>query len=1255
MRKLKRGLSSLLVLVMLFSLLPAGALAVETEATGEGQQTSGQQPVDPAAVSEEETEEEPEITPIELPEDLYVEVGGEKVYLEPDEIATFSLLPLNYYSRTLNLNAYFPEELKAVSISDMMSMLSSSIPGGGEVAAWAKWGFYTMEGEYVNSRYDDDYTVVGEDKTIDLSYGANTSGYYNMELIIGKADQLNPNNIRLRLTVYVGEHYDLLDAEAYSVADPRQEIDVYYTNLYRERNGTELNIGVDPKDWKNGQEAYLGLRLGSAYSGLTARVYEGHYETEAAIEASSATEITSQIMNQSSLATTGGYRGDFGYNRDTEVTFVLKRGDKTAAVMPITLRMYENGMYVGPVYELYTQSGTAVTYDSSNNPEYDYNGGQTRLTFTLKSGYAANDTYYSRFSAHNPEDENYSNNGIQYIKKAVVGDYATEAQIPADSGDIKAQLFSDTGYAADYSNGVDFTIVDTEGTVWRYNIKTVEQVVTPVEPTLPSAARPLSPDTYFRSNGASGVQAYTMPYDADGYYYNGFQTVFLLNSDGSAVSGSIRPTFYTGTKVEVFAGENVDGMTASADKQESGVTEREFENGKVIQYSAAAENGSHLKNYWVTFVTKASGPKLFVNAINEESLWEEETEGGEKIPVRNVTLTETFGNHHDVFFANIGDATLTGLKVTLENAQNVALDEYWTIGETTSLAPFTTTRKTQSYGELPNVGKIRLVPAKDENGTPLSGAISGTLVIEANGQDTVRIKLTGSAGVPKITTDKVRDGVKYVHYSSLIQTNNMQGGDTVRFSVTGGRLPNGMRLKANGELYGVPTETGTFTFTATASGTSEGQSFSDSREYTFTISENTDTNVEMGNTDPSIGYPLLDRIQDQEIWTDGGNALTDQTMRSEGTFGEFMNVYLDGRRMTEGVHYDAEEGSTRITVRAQTFQSAGDGTHTISAEFRTGKSENGTMHRTAQNFTISGVGAGNWSSGGGSGSGSGGGSGSDSSDSKYSVSVSASAGGSVSSNVKTASQGDTVRLTVQPDEGYELGSLTVTGPRNKAITASRTANGQYTFRMPNGVVTISAEFVPVAVVPPTPAGKTPFTDIREDDWFFHAVETAYENGWMSGTSDTTFSPAGGTLRGMLVTVLYKLEGSPETEGSYFSDVPLNQYYAKAVSWAAEQGIVSGYGDGRFGPDAGITREQIVMILYTYAKYKGMDTSAQGDLEQFADLDRMSAEAREAMAWATAVGLISGKGDGILDPTGPATRAEMAALLVQFMSLMDNAQ
>lgn len=182
----------------------------------------------------------------------------------------------------------------------------------------------------------------------------------------------------------------------------------------------------------------------------------------------------------------------------------------------------------------------------------------------------------------------------------------------------------------------------------------------------------------------------------------------------------------------------------------------------------------------------------------------------------------------------------------------------------------------------------------------------------------------------------------------------------------------------------------------------------------------------------------------------------------------------------------------------------------------------------------------------------------------------------------------------------------------------------------------------------TPLGGAPFTDVPEDAWYKEAVDYVYANGLMSGTSATTFAPSTQLSRAMMVQILYNLEEQPVvTESAAFTDVAADVWYAGAVNWAAGEGIVSGYGNGRFGPDDLITREQMANMLYYYAQYKGYDVSASGELSSFTDGASTSSWAAEAVQWAVGSGLLSGKGSGVLDPRGTATRAEAASIFMRF--------
>ena len=180
-------------------------------------------------------------------------------------------------------------------------------------------------------------------------------------------------------------------------------------------------------------------------------------------------------------------------------------------------------------------------------------------------------------------------------------------------------------------------------------------------------------------------------------------------------------------------------------------------------------------------------------------------------------------------------------------------------------------------------------------------------------------------------------------------------------------------------------------------------------------------------------------------------------------------------------------------------------------------------------------------------------------------------------------------------------------------------------------------------------GVNPFTDVSEKDWFYGDVMFVYENGLMLGTSKTLFSPHGTATRGMMATILWRMEGSPVPKGkNSFTDVEAGKWYADAITWTAENGIFAGYGKDKFGPGDPITREQLAAIFYRYADYKGYDLTVKGNLDKFKDADKITDYAKTAMQWAVGSGLMKGKSGNLLDPQGTATRAEIAAMLHRFI-------
>lgn len=174
----------------------------------------------------------------------------------------------------------------------------------------------------------------------------------------------------------------------------------------------------------------------------------------------------------------------------------------------------------------------------------------------------------------------------------------------------------------------------------------------------------------------------------------------------------------------------------------------------------------------------------------------------------------------------------------------------------------------------------------------------------------------------------------------------------------------------------------------------------------------------------------------------------------------------------------------------------------------------------------------------------------------------------------------------------------------------------------------------------------PFSDVSAGDWFYDPVVWIYNEGLMTGTSTTTFEPNMSTTRAMIVAMLARLENVTDADSAGFTDVADGDWYATAVNWAASEGIVGGFGDGTFQPNAPITREQMASILYRYAEYKGLDVSARTDLSHYSD--QPSAWAEDVLSWAVAEGLLAGVTDDQLQPQGNATRAQVAAILERFL-------
>ena len=245
------------------------------------------------------------------------------------------------------------------------------------------------------------------------------------------------------------------------------------------------------------------------------------------------------------------------------------------------------------------------------------------------------------------------------------------------------------------------------------------------------------------------------------------------------------------------------------------------------------------------------------------------------------------------------------------------------------------------------------------------------------------------------------------------------------------------------------------------------------------------------------------------------------------------------------------------------------------------------------------------------------------------VSASTASNGKVSLDKSTSKKGDTVTVTVTPDAGYQLDKLTVTDAKGKTVDVTKKSDGKYTFTMPDNKVTITPTFSKIEDTKPS---KNGFDDVASSDWFADAVKYVSDKGLMSGTGSDKFAPSATTTRAMLMTVLARYAGEDTTGGA--------TWYEKGMNWAKAKGVSDGT-----NPNANITREQLVTMLYRYAG----SPKADGKLDSFSDSASVSSYAADAMQWAVANGIVNGS-NGKLNPQNNATRAEVAAILMRFCEM-----
>lgn len=876
---------------------------------------------------------------------MSLDIGGDTVTVYPqaktftdstdEQSAPVSLLPLEEKKLTVNLTDYTPVELTKVAIDKVFTNQEVTEQ---DYMMW-KYGFGS------SSTSDTYHISTLKDACMDLSVYTYWGSTTNWEIIVGEKDQLAADNIRYLINVQCTPSREWLSPVICRDDGTREEAHISDYEYYDPDYEGGRRMQVDFSGASSGKyfvSFQMNENVFTDRDDRVIRVYDGNYK-----ETELQNDITDRIWNVNMSNAGSGYEipSSGGENYDSSekwLTFVSynEQGGVTGC-LPVKIRFYRTSYTGISAYSL-RQSNTSyqsIVYDQEFSKSEDQ---VTELTYYLYKEYPANGSYIQQMS--------YKKDGMSDFSglSAYVGKYdsAVEAQ-NAGAQNIEAELFG-TGYAADYSSGVIFSIFkETQGQMQKhyYRIQTVTSEYSQNDSSLSS-------NTQVRFHGiknAAGedVPAYVTELYADSYGDNNYYMILAESQvNGQEVDLSkLALTFSKSDEVTLYAGEAANGTP-----EESGVSLHDFSQG-IVQFAAASEDGAHSQNYFIQVVKAIPGQaKLLINSLKDEASKTIEKDGV-IYTTREVMLDSYHFGRHDIVAANVGTVSMSALSVQLQS-DYLQLDEYWTLTGRHDLAGFTVTKTDANYGELPNLAKVRLT-AK-ENAEPGEYEF-GTLTFLSGGQVQMVITLTGVIGNPCITTKEIPNPTKYVPFGMMIMNSNKYDWNKVRYELVSGKLPNGMELMESGELYGVPKEAGEFEITVKMK--NSYVSFPDStKTFRFTVLENTDENVDNAE-DP--GYKLTKRIsgiydlEKEDIYL----------VISEGIFDEFTDLYVDGIRLTRGTDYDAESGSTRLVIAKQSLPKS-EGTHTIGVEFQQNKKKS-QVKRGAQNYYVS------KSSSGGSGNSSG--------------------------------------------------------------------------------------------------------------------------------------------------------------------------------------------------------------------------------------------------------------------------------------------
>ena len=870
---------------------------------------------------------------------LTMEVAGQEVVVYPKEkaftdgdgVALMSLLPLEERNLSLDLSGFTPIELACVKPATVFK-------GENQIGTETEILWKPRDSR---DNYESDPDSVGV-VAMDLAFNTSGATSTSWEMIVGNPDQLDASNIRYYVDIAVTdtENWLIPTVTIHNDEGTTKNVtvtDAYYSEHTFYSRNRRMYVDVPTEEVKGNPEMTVSLKINSdLFERSVISKIDTHY-------------LSNEVPYEAVKKDDGCWYIEVTGKRDRlhNVGFLMNGYDKNDQVLgdAIDFSLYLSAESDHVYTNLYDKTGNNISYSTSWEEDEEDPWMEEKLIYNLGASNKDNDTYrlVLTFEKAVATSEN-------QIIGAFIGRYESlDAAKAAGAVDVKESLFNQTqGYEADFSKGVYVSVFsgkadDDSRKLKRY----VWHIYTRSEAFLDNSTAV----SFYGINDAQGnYVACKVLNPSYGDYkddYADFSYITILVGEDTDLT-SLAP---------VFTMQN--GMKLYTNKEEiSGQSLHDFSNGPV-HYTASAENSKNAKNYWLQIIKPKQGESwLYMNSLADESSDTRE-ENGVVYTTREAMLNSIHDYEHRIILANMGTKALSKLSVEAEGALFdswvVTLDNYWPLKGAHDLSGY----QGLGYDELANLAKLKLVYDGDEiNGQDLTG----TLTIKEAGKPIMVINLTGVVGDPGIVTTEIPDAVKYVHYGSMIQNSNKYDFNTVSYKITDGKLPSGMELKPNGELYGVPLETGEFTFTVQMKN-SYSEFANVTKEFTLKVVDNTDANVDSA---VDQGYDLKERVPN--ILLSDNN---DYTMTSVGVIEEWDNLTLDGKRLVEGVDFDAKSGSTRLTIRSQTLKANNQvGTHTLSAEFR--EKGTGTLKRAAQNYkvtknTTSGGSSGGHSSSGGSG------------------------------------------------------------------------------------------------------------------------------------------------------------------------------------------------------------------------------------------------------------------------------------------------